>query len=287
MFWKRPFQFLVVTAAYSFILSLVYVTLIYKPTGVLTEPASNDHPRTMRQKLESRRTHRSNTPVLQTDSTPKSTPKSTPNSTPNSKPHLPTVKPAPPVVRRVQHEGYIDILSGEVSELKDKIQMQTTGAMATVGPQATVPDNEQTLSLQVEVHRVFQQRASIRKELLELESFDRDLTAKVMRKTLLVERNRVLHGKSTLGDKTISKLDRVIAAATVRRERVRNRKVGVEQRMKENQDGLDRLSSEMRSNCSDDGTIPQVMRSNDHGSLINPIYDYCIDQGPYSIQYVD
>eukprot|EP00057_Strongylocentrotus_purpuratus_P021115 XP_011675589.1 PREDICTED: alpha-N-acetyl-neuraminyl-2,3-beta-galactosyl-1,3-N-acetyl-galactosaminide alpha-2,6-sialyltransferase [Strongylocentrotus purpuratus] len=111
--FQRPFQFLVVTAAYSFILSLVYVTLIYKPTGVLTEPASNDHPRTMRQKLESRRTHRSNTPVLQTDSTPKSTPKSTPNSTPNSKPHLPTVKPAPPVVRRVQHEGYIDILSGE------------------------------------------------------------------------------------------------------------------------------------------------------------------------------
>lgn len=105
MFWKRPFQFLVVTATYSFILSLVYVTLIYKPTGVVTASASNDHLHAMRQKLESRRTHRSNTPVLQTDSTPK--------STPNSKPLLPTVKPAPPVVRRVQHEGYIDILSGE------------------------------------------------------------------------------------------------------------------------------------------------------------------------------
>ncbi|XP_030845070.1 kinesin-like protein KIF18B isoform X2 [Strongylocentrotus purpuratus] len=158
----------------------------------------------------------------------------------------------------------IQELRTEVSELKDKLQMQTTCAMATVGPQATVPDNERTLSLQVEVHRVFQQRASIRKELLELESFDRDLTAKVMRKTLLVERNRVLHGKSTLGDKTISKLDRVIAAATVRRERVRNRKVGVEQRMKENQDGLDRLSSEMRSSCSDDGTMPQVLKDTLH-----------------------
>ena len=54
-------------------------------------------------------------------------------------------------------------------------------------------------SFRVELHKIFQDRSSIRKELLELESFDRDLTAKVMRKTMLVERLRLVHGKSSSG----------------------------------------------------------------------------------------
>ncbi|XP_041465066.1 alpha-N-acetylgalactosaminide alpha-2,6-sialyltransferase 3-like [Lytechinus variegatus] len=101
MLWERPLQVLVIMATYSLIFSLVYVTLIYKPTGELTEPASNDRSRSMRQKLESRRKHGNNNPILGT------------NSTSNSDPIPQKVKPAPEKFRRAQHEGYIDILSGE------------------------------------------------------------------------------------------------------------------------------------------------------------------------------
>ncbi|XP_041472095.1 kinesin-like protein KIF18A [Lytechinus variegatus] len=155
----------------------------------------------------------------------------------------------------------IQELRTEVTELKDKLQKQTGVATATVDLPASVPDSEHILGLQVEIHKVFQERSSIRKELLELESFDRDLTAKIMRKTLLVERNRVFHGKTTLGEKTISKLDRAIAAATSRQERVRTRKVGVEQRMADNEGVLERLSGEMRGS---DGTVPQIYKDTLH-----------------------
>ena len=62
-------------------------------------------------------------------------------------------------------------------------------------------DSSNHLRLQLELHKVFVQRGSIRKELLELESSDRDLTIKISRKHLMVERLRLIHGGSAQGDK--------------------------------------------------------------------------------------
>lgn len=41
----------------------------------------------------------------------------------------------------------------------------------------------------------------MRKELLELESSDRNLTAKIMRKEMIAERIKLIHGDSSLGEK--------------------------------------------------------------------------------------
>ena len=57
----------------------------------------------------------------------------------------------------------------------------------------------------------------------------------------------------------MSKFDRVIANTTARQGRLRNRKVGVEQRMKENEDTLSRLTSEM-SQAGQDGTMPEALQ---------------------------
>ena len=48
---------------------------------------------------------------------------------------------------------------------------------------------------------MFVQRSSIRKELMELESSDRDLTMKIMRKQLTLERIRIVYGQTMQADK--------------------------------------------------------------------------------------
>ncbi len=55
----------------------------------------------------------------------------------------------------------------------------------------------------------------------------------------------------------MSKSERVIAASKARQGRLRGRKAEVEQRMKDNEDWLGRVSAEMRL-AGKDGLMPEV-----------------------------
>ncbi|XP_071809162.1 kinesin-like protein KIF18A [Asterias amurensis] len=157
----------------------------------------------------------------------------------------------------------VEELRTEVSELKVKLQCYESGALKVSVPQPPPRNDgndEQVHRLQLELHKVFVQRGSIRKELLELESSDRDLTIKISRKHLMVERLRLIHGGSAQGDKTMGRFERVIAASEARQARLRQRKPAVEARFKDNEAELEKVQLEIRGEEQGDGQTSEVLQ---------------------------
>ncbi|KAJ8023469.1 Kinesin-like protein KIF18A [Holothuria leucospilota] len=150
----------------------------------------------------------------------------------------------------------VEELRAEVTELKAKLRNQES-QVSLATPAIYQPD-EKTLRFQVQIQQIFSQRASIRKELLELESSDRSLTAKILRKEMLTERVQMIHGSNCLGEKTLSKFEKVIATTRKRQHRLKDRKAAVELRSQENEAALQRLKTE----ASDGSFLPDVLQEN-------------------------
>ncbi|XP_038052744.1 kinesin-like protein KIF18A [Patiria miniata] len=151
----------------------------------------------------------------------------------------------------------VEELRAEVSELKGKLQSYESGVVKVDRSVPAPADNEeQTHRLQLELHKVFTQRGSVRKELLELESSDRHLTVMISRKQAMAERIRLIYGESMQGDKTMGRFERHIAASSARQVRLRDRKPAVEERIRTNEEWLEKVQGEMKI----DGEMPVVFQ---------------------------
>ncbi|XP_022082824.1 kinesin-like protein KIF18A isoform X2 [Acanthaster planci] len=151
----------------------------------------------------------------------------------------------------------VEELRTEVSELKSKLQKYESGVVKVDrSVPAPVANEEEIHRFQSELHKVFVQRGSIRKELLELESSDRHLTVMISRKQTMVERIRLAYGESAQGDKTMGRFERHIAASNARQTRLRERKPAVEGRISANQEWLEKVKGQMKA----DGEMPAVLQ---------------------------
>ncbi|PIK33298.1 hypothetical protein BSL78_29886 [Apostichopus japonicus] len=127
---------------------------------------------------------------------------------------------------------------------------------------AVIPQpDEKTLRYQLEFNKIFSQRTSMRKELLELESSDRNLTAKIMRKEMIAERIKLIHGDSSLGEKTTSKFEKVISSTRKRQERLKERKAAVELRCQENEVVLQGLNEDVKKTGSVSDSLKDHLQS--------------------------
>ncbi|XP_071955031.1 kinesin-like protein KIF18A isoform X2 [Antedon mediterranea] len=160
-----------------------------------------------------------------------------------------------------QYTKIISDLRLEISELKDKLKQNTSRS-------SNDNSNKESQSLYQQqdiikynslLYDVFTQRASIRKELLELESSDRDLSWKISCKTQTIERLRLVYGNQVQGEKTMSKFQRTVAASEARHARVKNRKIDVKNRMEKNEEWLQNSVTEM-SSLAQNGKLPEVLQ---------------------------
>ncbi|XP_070539136.1 kinesin-like protein KIF18A [Ptychodera flava] len=152
-------------------------------------------------------------------------------------------------------------LRAEVFDLKVKLKSYEDGTI-------TVNNRRQSLeyrSRQDEINRlqhtmltVFIERANIRKELMELESSDRDLTMKITRKERNKERFKLIKVNTHELGKMTTKLDRVIAVTKNRQTRLRETKAKVDLRMVENQEKVERLQSEFPL-IGQDNETPEIL----------------------------
>ncbi|PIK62575.1 putative kinesin-like protein KIF18A-like [Apostichopus japonicus] len=149
----------------------------------------------------------------------------------------------------------VDELRAEVAELKTKLKKQDSQSSLST---AVIPQpDEKTLRYQLEFNKIFSQRTSMRKELLELESSDRNLTAKIMRKEMIAERIKLIHGDSSLGEKTTSKFEKVISSTRKRQERLKERKAAVELRCQENEVVFQGLNEDVKKT----GSVSDMLKS--------------------------
>ncbi|XP_033106155.1 kinesin-like protein KIF18A [Anneissia japonica] len=166
-----------------------------------------------------------------------------------------------------QYTKIIADLRLEVTELKARLSQQSSssdsgnhseneGRVCKI--KADHPSQEDIMKYHSVLYNIFTQRASVRKELMVLESSDRDLSLKISRKNITIERLRLIYGNQSQGDKTMSKFQRTVAASEARHARVRKRKIDVDNRMEKNEEWLQNTLTEMSS--LGNGKIPEVLQ---------------------------
>ncbi|XP_077994316.1 kinesin-like protein KIF18A [Glandiceps talaboti] len=152
-------------------------------------------------------------------------------------------------------------LRTEVSELKLKLKGYEDGSVKISNRRLSLEytsRKDDVIRLQHSMLNIFIDRANIRKELMELESSDKDLTMKIIRKERNKERCNLIYVHPNELGKTTSKLDRVIAAAKCRQIRLRETKSKVDLRMTENEERVQRLEKEMAL-VNQDEEMPEIL----------------------------